>query len=69
MAYTWDDYWIDRALQHEDKLIVRLSVEQRLKGASVEERLKGLSEEEIEAYLNKFRKRKPKSKNKKQLFI
>ncbi len=53
MVYTWDDYWIGKALQHKDKLLARLSVEQRLKG---------LSEEELEAYLNKLHKRKSKSR-------
>lgn len=71
MPYTWDDYWVDKALEHEDKLLARLPVEkrlqglpseERLKGLPVEERLKGLTAKEIEAYLNKLRKRKPKSK-------
>jgi hypothetical protein len=48
-----------------------LPVVERLKGLSIEDRLQGLKprdvlkaipEKEIEAYLNKLRKRKPKSK-------
>ncbi len=77
MPYTWNDYYLDKALAQEDELLARLPVEKRLKGLRAEERLKGLrteerlkglraeermkglSAKEIEAYLNKLRKRNP----------
>jgi len=60
MPYSWNDYYVERALEQKDKVLARLPVEERLKGLRAEERLKGLRAEEIEAYLKKLRKRKHK---------
>ncbi len=55
MPYTWDDFYVDKALERKDKVLARLPAK---------DRLKGLPPEEIEAYLNKLRKRNPQNKRK-----
>ncbi len=40
MPYTWDDYYDEKALEHKDKILARLPVEDRLKGVKPAELLK-----------------------------
>lgn len=57
MPYSWNEYYIDKALEQEDQLLARMPIEKRLKGVKTVELLKRLPPEEIEAYLKKLRKR------------
>lgn len=65
MPYTWNDFYHDFTKKHLDQLskeelLEKLSTEDRLKGLPAEELLKRLSAKDIEAYLQKRRKRKRK---------
>jgi len=58
MSYTFQDYYRDFTKENLDLL----TTEERLKGLPPRVLLQRLSADEIEAYLKKLRKKKPKRK-------
>ncbi len=67
MPYTVEDYRneLERNVLKSltpEKILEKFPLDELLKKASPEDRLKGLSPEEIEAYLNKLKKKKTRRK-------
>jgi hypothetical protein len=65
MPYTLEDYHRDSAIEYlkslsAEELFAMLPVEVLVKILPVEERLEGVTKEEIESYLKRLRKRKPR---------